>query len=399
MCVYYSLCFMQAMATVLKEEYGVELAFGHSYSSEVNSRKRNFIRGVHPHDAPLFGDVGQLTNSQARNFAEHAMEQSQVVVDVPRNWTHFVGGFPCKSVSDLNRDRLQHRNSITNRSGKTGSVFGSILDVITKENTEIQGGVFENVMGLMKSAQSRDGEVCSSGVVGSCLGQVVSALWRIGLTTATFKLDPRCFGHPQSRPRLYILVWPMEVLHKLGMDEVAAYELAVSVMDSLATGHGMVPLDDLMLPESSELVQGMLNTGARAGAADEGDDTNMGAEDTEPVRTRPRANKVGKVERWPLQHYHLSAAVQQQWWKPSSATPELVQRFPGIGLLPDRSLDLLQHMGVVYPEEQLRLVETSQSMNRCHIAANCTPCVIPRTVAFVVCYLVGHLCVHVRLAG
>ena len=71
------------------------------------------------------------------------------------------------------------------------------------------------------------------------------------------QFDPRSFGHPVSRPRYYILAFKYAVMEKYGMTETSVYSLVVEHLE-LFSGHGVVPIECLLLPETSGPIQDML---------------------------------------------------------------------------------------------------------------------------------------------
>jgi hypothetical protein len=171
--------------------------------------------------------------------------------------------------------------------------------------------------------------------------------------------DPRAVGHPQSRERVYILMFSRALLAKCGINEDDCYRLAIENMDAMANCHGMVPLESLLLPESSQLIKDMLDADSNAIGIDSTPDDAL----------------------WPAQHIELATSQGIAWWRPSPITNEIRTKFPGIAVLGERQLDILVTAGVGFPEGTTRLVESSQRVDRVTYSSHestAVKCVIPR---------------------
>ena len=106
-----------------------------------------------------------------------------------------VGGFPCTDVSQLNKSAYTSgtRNTIRDRSLRTGAVFGNIIDYLS--STLVPFCILENVAALAKV-----------GLDGTCpLRDCIDMLVEIGYIVQAFQLDAMYFGFPIHRLRLYFI--------------------------------------------------------------------------------------------------------------------------------------------------------------------------------------------------
>ena len=115
-------------------------------------------------------------------------------------------------MSSLNARRSENREVVSDRAGRAGTVFAHLLDLLDSDVVvkEVLGGVLENVTGL--AVPPRDAPVAKSN-----WAVCQSELYLRGWLMVTLHLDPRCVGHPQSRPRLFMLVFSRLLLQKYGV--------------------------------------------------------------------------------------------------------------------------------------------------------------------------------------
>ena len=204
-----------------KAEYLKDSGIRIAFSAEISKTKRMFLRSVWPHSqedaAPLFGDVATLVSpcggrsEDARAYCSEADESTCRVRLVP-SFTALTGGFPCKDVSAMNQTRSTQRKVVANKSCKTGSVLQHIMDLLDNEDTLMHciGGFLENVTGLAVPPRGEDKQPMS--LNDSNLAVLVDRMYKNGWVVFTFHLDPRLFGHPQCRPRFYMIFFSRYVL-------------------------------------------------------------------------------------------------------------------------------------------------------------------------------------------
>jgi site-specific DNA-cytosine methylase len=101
----------------------------------------------------------------------------------------------------MNCHRAGNRSIVAEASGRTGRVFHHILSALQKNHDTFRCGVFENVVGLQVGAKDEHG--VKGNIYTSNLSTCVQLLFAAGFFIVTVLLDPRRFGHPQHRERLY----------------------------------------------------------------------------------------------------------------------------------------------------------------------------------------------------
>ncbi len=120
----------------------------------------------------------------------------------------------------------------------------------------LRGGFLENVKGLMSPPKFEDG-IRGDTVTESNLAICLRELYMVGVLGCTVLLDPRLFGHPQSRPRLYIVLYSRTELEHAGLSDVDAYKITVETLESFAH-HGLVPIDAFLLRDDDPLIVDMI---------------------------------------------------------------------------------------------------------------------------------------------
>jgi site-specific DNA-cytosine methylase len=213
--------------------------------SELSATKRDFLRKAMPDTQVLYGGLETLFNGEAPNYAVHqsaSSKKSTAMTTVDFDVKSLEGGFPCQSVSSMNANQSQFRDAVKSGSGKTGSVWKMILellDIATRSRQRGQAGgvpqecleflwaLFENVIGLAVAPKDQRGVRMS--VNESNLGFVVDSLYRRGHMPVVLMMQPYFYAHPVSRPRLYI---PMCSEYCLRQFQIGESELVAWVQDS-----------------------------------------------------------------------------------------------------------------------------------------------------------------------
>lgn len=254
----------EAVKTELDPEFG-EASFevNHVLSSEMDASKRNFIRKMCKPEK-LFGNAAVLSSKDAPNYAS---EDKSSWATVPES-DIVVAGFPCKDVSRLNPLARQHTAVVASMSGKTGTAFEAILNYQARwtgggppEDQGVQQktlqrtssgaitirgklGLYENVKGLTSAPTQADG---SKGTIyesnlAVCLAQLSE---KLGQVAYAFELDPRSYGHPQSRPRVWIPSFDKELLDDLNLAPDALWNSLKATLVKISNGYGIVPVEAL----------------------------------------------------------------------------------------------------------------------------------------------------------
>ena len=371
----------EAISSVAADS-GISTSMKHALSAELNAQKRHFLRTVFPDGSPLFGDLHSLLEEVADDYG-YGEAQEEIKKTRPPDFNTLIAGFPCQSVSRLNNMRKESLDAVRSKKGKTGNAWAGIKNILRmarRQGRTISFAVFENVLGLgsPNPARAVQGEGQPNGILSSNLAACMADLHEEHFFSCAVQLDPRSFGHPVSRPRYYILAFNYAVMEKYGMTETSVYSLVKEHME-LFSGHGVVPIERLLLPETSGPIQDMLKDLVKKPVEEPG----LGSTGLEPpveAEASGQSEKSGKKGETKWQQTHLDHALSKglAWWKPSPITDELRKKFPGINQLGPRALDILQLNGIGFPESECRMVEVSQSMGRQSKMVDTMPCLTPK---------------------
>ena len=164
----------------------------------------------------------------------------------------------------------------------------------------------------------------------------------VNFNVVTLQLDPRMFGYPCSRGRLYMLCVRQCVLDKAGVSHAEFLSIASGTITKLV-GVPAIPIDELILEDSHTLVT--RDHGRKHRAAED--------VSTETPQTRGA---------WPLKH---ASACGDEWWKPSPfRAANALEQYPGLAELCPRHIDLLEHFGIGLPEKHPCTVDLNPSLGR-----------------------------------
>ena len=269
-----------------------------------------------------------------------------------------IAGFPCQDVSALLKSVMNNRSVVRDGTKRTGGVFADIVEYIQEHLEAIESVMLENVLGIMsKSVQEEF----------SNLDWCVGMLEALGFWTFCFKLDPRQFGMPVARGRIWIIAVKLQTLQRAGMTSSTTDELAKKVMQQVVDDQKWRRLEDFLLPENHpELLHWHRCTSARA----------------EKKRTGKGSKGKGTLPAWPEKHARFvekakgkgRGKVSGPWWQPVQPCDGIMETFPGLRRLTDRHLSTLAAHGIdVRSEEALarrsnRTMELSQEVDRTQLS-------------------------------
>lgn len=420
----------EVAAAILEPLFGSKSEFrvSHVFSTEVEDEKRHFI---HQHVASAthsFKDVEELSSETQQIIDRAAPGESKV--KIPKV-TMLVGGFPCTDVANMNKNRSQNDRVVWDCKGKTGRTFFNICRYI-EEHPPIMC-LFENVKGLAKLPKNAiTGEVGT--IHDSNLGATLQILQDMAKQVGfAFLLDPRMYGHLQSRPRLYMPTFLKSALSELGIDPAELYNCIASILELISSeGYGHVSLEAHLLPNdhpavakhSAEVLAAARES--RASAKADGAAAAASAvavvkdlpvkealakgpsedlEDTPPtpacrgrggrgrgkdrgpgrgptrgkggkgqgrgcVMTDKKLSKMATAMKWPAKHDEVARSKGIDWASQHfSISDEALTKYPGLGALSDREADCLAVRGVRFSEKVLRGVEVGQSLGRAAISS------------------------------
>eukprot|EP00959_Pyramimonas_sp_CCMP1952_P201965 4223218-Pyramimonas_sp.AAC.1 len=159
-----------------------------------------------------------------------------------------VGGFPCPDASALNNK--QDRNTVRDRSLRTGCVFHAILDIVVAGIEDRPDSIIlENVLGLLSKDKESN---CSS------FDWCVYYLKEIGYETIAFKLNSQDFAWPVQRGRVWFICINADLLKAAGMSPGDVNDIATDLMSRLVVPHDCKRnLDEFLLPEDDPAILDM----------------------------------------------------------------------------------------------------------------------------------------------
>jgi hypothetical protein len=196
----------------------------------------------------------------------------------------------------------------------------------------------------------------------SNLDFVVNLLADIGICAVVWRLDPKDWGVPVNRPRLWISGIPFRVLDELGCDHERFREDMLQVMNDVV-GLKMSPLEDYLLPDKSSALQDYFRDCRMNAAMDAGnmlDAVVAGAGLFVPPNKRGRRG-ARSVEPG-VGRFHASE----------------LQAFPGLHAISDRQVQLLELSGIrEFPESLCRCLDLKHSVARLSKPTSIASCILP----------------------
>lgn len=177
---------------------GQPLPMHHVYSAEKNKAKREFLHRAYPRLPRLYRDMTECAEETA--FCDKA----GCYVEVEPCWI-LAAGFPCTTVSNLNKDAAtaSNRNTINSGSGATGSCFRTIFEYVSKKRPPVL--ILENVLGLLRNGQA----------------EAVIETLKPHYHIKYYQLCTLQFGLPQDRRRIWFLGTLREATPDLAEAEVS----------------------------------------------------------------------------------------------------------------------------------------------------------------------------------
>jgi hypothetical protein len=143
---------------------------------------------------------------------------------------------------------------------------------------------------------------------GSNLATCLNMLDKSGFCTTVFWLDPKLFGAPAARSRLWMVCLRRRKLRRLGVTDEEARGFVTHTMDQIA-GSQISRIDEFLLAEDDPLVKSMYDELLSARAMADGGDQKA-ALLTGSLSALPRARRLSQASVWlsfrpsPVEHVH-----------------------------------------------------------------------------------------------
>ena len=329
-------------------EKGIEWTFVHCFSSEKATGKRSFIRQVfQKRILAMYTDMCLMTRDELPDVVE---DEKVFRLSKVGGVTVLIAGFPCTVVSGLNMYAATtfNKNTIKSGQGATGKCFHSIIAYAEKHGVKII--ILENVPGLRLHGRLDDCEA------------MLRAAGYIVISKDLF--SSRC-GLPQDRHRLYIFCIKAD-LKSYGVSDKAIIDLynrSFEVMDQLDPP---MQLEDFLMGPSSAELQAYCDECLRLpnDAAITKHHTNIAK-----AKLDDPSLEHAKGLKWCAQHAKFfgnnwTRDVKLKDGQVLLGTPASFAQFPGLKAVPLRQLDMLMSECPALPEENNRILDISQGVER-----------------------------------
>ena len=212
-------------------------SFVHCFSAEMDEAKRNFITQVHGLDHVIFADLFDVSRPRAQD----TVSGRWLTLPDFLGLGILIAGFSCKVASTLNTAMLARtdvHNIIDEMVSSTGLTFWATL--LAVDRLRPKAFLLENVMGLLRNGAAES---------------VAVALRAKGYVVALLQLQPKKFGFPNTRPRLFFLGLRRDLcgLHP----EAEAEQKLVDLVWKQAEGQVVLTIDEVFLSEEEPIIADM----------------------------------------------------------------------------------------------------------------------------------------------
>ena len=350
--------FVFAALALALSQAGIRVGdFIHDFSAEMNPDKRDFIRQVHGGHI-IFGDLFDVSRKRAIDTVSGACVELSRFAGLGL----LIVGFSCKGASSLNTVMLADKevhNIIKEMVSTTGLTFWATLLAIDRLRPRCF--ILENVMGLLRNGAAES---------------VAAALRAKGYIVAMVNLTPALFGFPNSRPRLFFLGLRIDCCNRQSAARVE--RMITDAVWAQAENQQQLTVDDVILAEDSEIIKERREKMTQALLAE---------------KKRKAGEKV-VMAKWPSKHRKLNIVSPSCRWSAETHA----EICPEYGLLPARQQEMLDHLGINFPDARPTVVGISQT-NVSHGKENCAPTITP-TGDFWIAHrgrrLIGQECLNMQ---
>ncbi|CAE7437759.1 unnamed protein product [Symbiodinium sp. CCMP2592] len=390
---------MDIAATVMKQfwdwaRFHWELdspAFTHKFACEKEPAKRQFLLTTDRKIERMFCNATDLEYDK-----EIWDSKTNTFVRMPR-CTVMTAGFPCQDCSVLNpsSSTSANRSCVADGTLRTGSVLQGIVHYL--QSTGLVGPnfcLFENVAGLKTKTRNADGSTGPSNLdhVGHLISTQTDRLLHV------WELDPRMFGVPQSRKRLWMTAIPRRIFEGL-LPEHEVQKMLNSIMDTLL-GLKEISVSEYLVnsrcvhmakftTEYNKKLQQLQTRRARRRRAERQDSQ---VEESQDTQSQPQDRLVGEFRRQSFassratsfSHLSTCSSGTRTLKREKIVTKDGLKKFrraartrPYLKCMTARKRRTLFKLGVRnFPSETLQVVDISQD-KFAHLT-NHSPCVTPK---------------------
>ena len=336
----------KAFAAAVSKVFSVESEVEHVLSCERHEQKQMFLQRMFANSFEgssmgfLVPETSQLRSGPGSLAFDILHQKTRKLPETGE----LIFGFPCQDVSRLNGNSDAHRTVIKNRSARTGSVLDDILcyvkaNLACGDGRHFSGLIMENVLDVAKGPRGVNADTGEPWRTN--LDYVNKRVEDLGMSMFTFQLDPRQFGIPVSRGRLFMICLPNWMFQEAGITADEAWAWAADAIDRRCCDT-VRNLEDFLLPESSGLV-----TRAKETAEEIAE------------RREMQGHKTAK-QKWPEAHAKALQQAGVDWWESCQPCAATLSKWPGLRALNDRQHELCRIFKISYPDPRVCGMDLSQ---------------------------------------
>ncbi|CAE7749628.1 unnamed protein product, partial [Symbiodinium sp. CCMP2456] len=368
---------LKSFLAAVQQQYGVSVQLQHIFSCEHDDSKQAFLERMYTRTPDrvdmqhLFDSTQQLRRGPGKEALDVLTKQPETIPSC----SDLYFGFPCQDISKLNNASRQasNRTAVKDGAHRTGSVFKDIMRYVEKlvvaaeceDTVPLQAMIMENVLGLLDRPRGVD--VDTGLKYHNNMEYVDLAVRKVGFCMIPLQVDPRMFGMPVARPRLFLLCLPLQKLVDAGVSEDQLRAMATQHMQKLLVSQ-MRDLDDFLLNDADPLIQeDYAKAVDLAERRQQKLESDLGTAKRAPKRKAetedaavPKA-KIAKCK-WAETHTKAMELMGKDWWESYAPSPATLKKFPGLHALTDRQLDLCQVFGIGFPDSRKAIVDLSQGL-------------------------------------
>ena len=365
----------RAFAEAASQHLDISFEVRHLFSCERDEGKASFLGHAFP-GVRIFKDVLELGGTQASTYT-WGQGGDELLQEVPGPQC-LAAGFPCTSLSGLNMHSTtqENRTCVSRGDLAIGSVFAGLVRFLQAHGGSSIFGLLENVLGLATPPRRGGGD--------SNLMHVKRLMWQeLATMTKVWRLDPRDFGTPQSRGRLWMTTIPVSVMDRFGLSPASVWRHLSSIMGRLA-GWPQTPIEDFLLPDSSSWLAEAHSQAVEQWAVDSGNmRLAMLAGGSDGAAKKPRTEAHHKCK-WPNKHLELFRGAGLRWEASAHFDDIDLIVWPGLAGIKKRELEVLQLSGISeFPESTLRFLDCSQNVGWQQPRGDSVPAMIPRGKVYI----------------
>ena len=228
----------------------------------------------------------------------------------------------------------------------------------------------ENVMGLCCLPKNADGTSVDPDTGKTYYSNLDFCVQQLEAETDVWvfvaRLDPKMFGVPISRQRVWILAIPAECFEGAELSFKEATMVAQDILERLMVGQTR-SIEDYLLPEHHPAIINMLHEARRLEVP----------KALKRQKVRDSSSAGAKALSWPEQNTILFESKGLDWWVSSVPPADTMEAWPGLKVLTYRQFDIIRLSGIdSFPDPEARQVDVSQGGTRARATSKQASCIV-----------------------